>query len=156
MKTITETPTTCQLHNLEDGKILKLSKGYYKESDRLYIENTESTEDGTWQRKSDFQRFLNKIENHKTKAIQNFIVGKNKKADFGFCTVEKVSIEYSNDGLKITFKEPIKVYFGEVGNKVITEEVNSLQGKLMHDFYHFRNSDAIGIELFIEEVEFLN
>lgn len=153
---MTETPMTCHLHNLEDGEILKLAKGFYKESDRLYIETTESGHDGTWERKSDFKRFLNKIESHDTKAIQNFIVGKNKKADFGFCTVEKVSIKFSNDGLKITFKEPIKVYFGEVGNKIITEEVNSLQGKLMYDFYHFRNNDEIGIELFIEEVEFLS
>jgi len=155
VETQTQTQTTCHLQNLEYNQYLKLAKGFFKISDRLYIEETESSDNGTWTRKSDFKRFVNKLERYNTKVIQNFIVGKNNKIDFGFCIVKKANIKYVNDGLNITFKSPIKVYFGQVGDKPIFEEVKSLQGKLMYDFYN-RGCNITGVELFIEEIEFLN
>lgn len=150
--------TTSRLFNvIEENQILKPAKGYYKERDRIYLEDTEDTHDGSWPRVSDYTRFCNKLDNYDYKAVQNFLIGaKRKKSDWGGVTLHKVD----RDKIRLEFKEPVKVYFGKVGEKPILQEVKTIEGKLSHEFYWRKNGRqnkiANGIEIFIEEVEYIN
>lgn len=157
-----ENTTSC-IYNLDDN-LLEPAKGYYKDRDRIYIDTTEDGDDGTWSRVSDYVKFCNKVDNRDYRAVQNFLVGKRKKLDCGEFILSKETIQYA-DGLMIEFKKPQKVVFGSYtkDNKtvLVTEEIKAVKGKLSHDFYYFKNTGrqdkiANGIELFIEELEFIS
>ena len=141
----------------EDGAILELAQGPYGgKADRVYIDQTEDSDDGTWLRVSDYTRFCNKVDEGDTRAIQNFLVGgKRTKCDWGHFILEKDS----DDGLIVTFKSPTKVHFGHIGEKPILEEVTKLRGKISYEFFWSRNGRqdkiANGIEFFLEDVEFI-
>ena len=157
MNTTQQKPTEKFTNNLfavaEEGEILSLGK-----NKSLFIDTTEDSDDGTWLRVSDYVRFANRVNEGDTKAIQNYLVGaKRNKCDWGAFVLEKDS----DDGLIVTFDEPIKVHFGDIGGSPVIQEVSRLKGKISYDFFWRRNGGrqdkiANGIELLLEEVEFLS
>jgi len=156
MNTIQQKPTEKFTSNLyavaADEEILSLG-----ENKSLFIDTTEDTDDGTWLRVSDYVRFANKVNEGDTRAIQNYLIGaKRNKLDWGVFVLEKDS----DDGLIVTFHEPIRVLFGEVGGTPVIQEVNKLKGKISYDFFWRRSGGrqdkiANGIEFLLEEVEFI-
>ena len=113
---------TSQLHVISgivlhegDDVVLRPAKGHYDKYDRIYLTDTSIDEDGVWKRVADFKKFAHKLESYDMSAAQNFIVGRKKKSDWGECVLHKVD----DDKLKIVFKEPVRVYFGMIGDEPV-------------------------------------
>lgn len=149
--TMTQIKTSTSIFAIaEDEAAIPFEKGL-----KLFIDQTEDTDDGTWTRVSDYTRFCNRVDSGDTKAIQNFLIGNRRKSlDYGAFFLTKDS----DDGFIVTFISPVKVLFGEISGEPVVKTIKELKGKISWDFFFKRNGRqdkiANGIEFLIEDIEF--
>jgi hypothetical protein len=111
-----------------------------------------------FERKSDWMRFVNKLENYDTTPLKRLIVGKGKKLDYGDFTISLTDIEYSDDGFLVEFKKPFPMVLTEVGENYLIGEVSKLKGAITWEWYYRKSHDldVAGIcEIFMHDVVIL-
>lgn len=124
----------------------------------MYIEYGECN----FERKSDWMRFVNKLNSYDDTPLKRMIVGDKKSSDWGGAIISKEDIQYSEDGFRVDFKEPTPLVLEIVGDYYVVAYVNSLRGKTTWEWYHRRNGhedlgNYAGIcEVFIYDVEILS
>lgn len=155
-----EIQTTCSPYMAaECDEALLFTKCNYSEKSLsiLYVEFGECS----LERKSDWMRFVNKLDNYDTTPIKRMMTGDKKAFDEGLYKVSREDIEYSEDGLLFEFKEPVNIIVEEIGDNYVIVEATKIRGKLNWEWYHKRTGheeleNYAGIcEVFISEVEII-
>jgi hypothetical protein len=153
---IRETETTFSIHN--SNEVLKFTTVNQSEERCLSLLHVEYGE-VNFERKSDWVRFVNKLNEYDTTPIKRMAVGNKKISDWGDCKVTVTDIEYSEDGFLIEFNEPQKLVIETIGENYICIEVKKLQGKITWEWYHRKshNLDIAGIcEVYLYDIEIID
>lgn len=159
---IDELETTCSIINaLDMCEALRFTTVNSFEKRCLSLMYIEYGEIG-FERKSDWMRFVNKLNSYDDTPLKRMIVGDKKSLDWGGAIISKEDIQYSEDGFRVDFKEPTPLILETVGDNYVVAYVNSLRGKTTWEWYHRRKGhedlgNYAGIcEVFIYDVEILN
>lgn len=170
MKTINATltakkdlETTTVLQNaVELGEALNFTKCNQTFNRSLLIQYIEYGEYG-YERKSDWMRFVNKINNYNDTPIKRIITGDKKSLDYGGMIVNRTDIKYSEDGFLIEFKEPQKIVVEEIGDNYLTVEAKEIRGTFSVEWYsskrekHQELGNISGIcEIYLTEIEIIS
>lgn len=113
------------------------------------------------ERKSDWMRFVNKLNNYDITPIKRMITGDKKVFDGGLYKVSREDIEYSEDGLLFEFNEPVNIIVEAIGDNYVIVEATKIRGELNWEWMHKRtgHEDLKGYagvcEVFISEVEII-
>lgn len=153
-----KTETTCSIYNtIFDDYALKLSKVNSFETDALFLQTFEYGE-CSFERKSDWMRFINKLNEYDTTPLRRLLVGDKKSSDWEGMTLTNLG----DDEYQIELDNPIDVYMGHIGGNPILVKVKTLKGKLTWEWLFRRNGhedldNYAGIcDVWLKEVEFVN
>lgn len=123
--------TTNILYASEDnGLILLPFKGHHGRALRLI--EIEAGEVG-YERKSDWMRLVNKLNNHNTTPIRRMICGDKKNANWDGCNVE-----IDGSDIAITFNVPVEAVVGETETHYVTTPISKVTGEISWDWYYSR------------------
>ena len=154
--------TTCSINNaLDMGEALEFTTVNSFQKRCLSLINVEYGE-VNFERKSDWMRFVNKLNRYDDTPIKRMVVGDGKSLDWGGAIISKEDIEYSEDGFRVDFKEPVPLVVERIGEHFVVAYIKSLRGKITWEWYHRRNGhedlgNYAGIcEVFLYDVEILN
>jgi hypothetical protein len=130
---------------------------YYQSPKTLRFDIMQDTYDGIFPRVSDWTRLINRMDRHGVSEYLNWLGGR-KKLDYQatYCQVTRES-DYDSEAT-LTFKKPIQVVFGKVGEELITREVTQIKGEFFFDWFWLTNGrqhqKANGFEVFFNCQEF--
>ena len=96
-----------------------------------------------FERKSDWLRFVNKLNNYDDTPIKRKITGDKKSVDWGFLEIARTDIEYTEDGFLITYKEPTDIIVGSVGDSYIIYKATKLKGKISWEWSHITKGHEV-------------
>lgn len=157
---ITETVTTINLVNSFDlCETLGFTEvnGYEK---CLSLQHIEFGEVG-FERKSDWMRFVNKLNKYDDTPIKRMITGDKNTLDWGGAIISRETINYSEDGFLIEFKNPTPLVVETIGENYLTIDVKKIRGQITWEWYHRKRGHEIlenyaGIcEIYLHSIEIL-
>jgi hypothetical protein len=153
--------STCSIINAMDcEEVLRFTTVNSSQEKCLSLQYIEYGECG-FERKSDWMRFVNKLNSYDDTPIKRIITGNKKSLDWGGALISRADIDYSEDGFLIEFKEPTQIILEKIGDKYLVAEITKLRGKTTWEWYFRRKEhedldNICGIcEVFIYDVEIL-
>jgi hypothetical protein len=154
---VSDIETTCMVHNVYDlNQVLKFTTCNGYNSKALMIEVVEFGEVG-FERKSDWIRFVNKLEKHDITPIKRMLVGDKDGFDNGEMVIKVTDINYSNDGFEIEFKKGVKIVIEQIGDNYLCVEIKKIKGDISWEWYsrigHKELGDYAGIcEIYLNNI----
>jgi len=120
----------------------------------------EDTDDGTYERVADWERFVTKLDKEGTAFfINKLATNKRKKTMIEAYDVTIFRKHDWDTEATIEFKEPITVVIGKVGDVEITAQVKKIRGEFDHDYFFKKNGRqhdlANGFEIWFKVNEYL-
>jgi hypothetical protein len=120
----------------------------------------EDTDDGTYEKVSDWKRFVTKLDKEGTAFfINKLATNKRKKTMIEAYDVTIFRKHDWDTEATIEFKEPITVVIGKVGDVEITAQVKKIRGEFDHDYFFKKNGRqhdlANGFEIWFKVNEYL-
>lgn len=144
LKNIDDIETSSHLQCVDDNEVLKFTRCNSLEEKCLQLLSVEYGEIN-YERKSDWMRFVNKLNDYDATPLERMLIGDKKKSDWGHFTLERSTRTYSNDAILIKFKEPQALVVETIGNQVLIVEVTELEGCLTWEWlYRKSHADALG------------
>ena len=149
------------MYAAEMGDILEFTTVNGSQDRALTIQRVEYGEVG-FERRSDWMRFVNKLNDYDTIPIKRAFTGDKKVSDWGEFTISRTDIDYPEDGFLIEFKEPVKLLLERIGDRAIIIEVSKLKGEFTWEWssYRTRHEDLgnyAGVcEIYLYNVEIVN
>ena len=132
---VSELETTCSIVNAMDlceALNFTTSNDYKRALSLLYIEFGECG----FERKSDWMRFINKLNKYDDTPIKRMVTGDKKSLDWGGAIISREDIEYSEDGFLVEFKEPTPLIIEQIGENYLVVEVTKIKGQITWEWYH--------------------
>ncbi len=129
LQPIVKTDTTCNIFNATElVEVLDFTKvnGFDK---CLLLQHVEYGE-ANFERKSDWMRFVNKLDRHNTIPIKRILTGNKKSSDWGGMIVKRETIEYYEDGVLIEFERAAGIIVETVGDNYIIVEAKKIRGQI--------------------------
>lgn len=160
LKEVSEVETNASIFGVELGETLKFTTVNQLEGKALSILDVEFGECGM-ERKSDWMRFGNKLNDYDTTPIKRMLLGNKKQLDYGDYIMSIADIDYSEDGITITFKTPQPIVLEKVGTKYLIAEVTEIRGKFTWEWYYRKSHKEVlgnyaGIcEVYLHEIEII-
>lgn len=133
----------------------------------LYIDNTEDTDDGTWETPEDWNNFISNLEDDNT--LLSFYFGEksniSKFDNFNLIKLDESSSDKAPEfqSLKLIFDEPQEFIFGHIGFgdniEYITKEISELFCNFTYEPY-FRSSYkegnvCSGVDIYLTDIIFI-
>lgn len=133
------TETTCNAFLASEGSdALEFTTVNQMQGKAVQVMRAEFGEVG-FERKSDWMRFVNKLNNYDETPIKRIATGDKKSCDWGGVTISRENIEFSEDGFLLEYDEPVKVILETIGENFVFVEAKKLRGKITWEWHHYRN-----------------
>lgn len=150
--------TTSHIYSaIVDDFVLKLANANQCEKNSLYLNMVEFGE-VNFERKSDWMRFINKLNRYDTTPLKRILVGDKKSSQW-----EGMKLTYlGNDEFQIDFDDEIELFSSKVGEQAVLVNIKSLKGKLTWEWLFRREGhEELGgyagiCDIWLTDVELLN
>jgi len=145
--------TSSSIWEITEGQDVYFEPIEVQNEKSLLLEIIQDDEDGTFPSVRSYVNLIKKMDFDGASAFLDWYGAKKLKFDNGYANIIRES-KFSNK-ITLTFKEPIKMIFGYVGDEPVVKEIKSIKGNVTWEAFWMggkrrQNEYCNGIEVYLQ------